>query len=436
MDVMTLPGGVRRLAREGTTFPNSFVSYPLCCPARATFLTGQYAHNNGVLENGPPSGGYAQLDHTRTLPVWLQEAGYHTAHIGKYLNGYGVVDPVEIPPGWTEWYGSVDPFTYGYFYYRVNENGQVVLYGGTDADYQTDVYTAKAEKFIRERAADSHPFFLWVAFVAPHIPHTPAPRHAGRFAELPLPRPPSFNEADISDKPAATQLPIMSEGTIADVEKTYRERMETLLAVDEAVERMIKTLEESGKADDTLVIFTSDNGYFHGEHRIPIEKRRVYEEAIRVPLILRGPGIPAGATIDPIAVNVDLAPTILDYAGAEDLATRIMDGRSLKIVMRNPATEWRRDFLSEIPVGIPGSNVLVKYSAVRARYEPCSSAPGGDYLYAEYDETADIELYNMTTDPYQLESLHGSAAPQDECVRNALRERLKTLRTCSGSNCW
>ena len=150
------------LATEGTTFENNFASFPLCCPSRSTFLTGQYAHNHTVMGNAAPTGGYEKLDHTNTLPVWLQRAGYRTVHIGKYLNGYGRRSATEIPSGWTEWYGSVDPSTYQFYNYTLNENGRTVRYGADPASYQADVYTRKAVDAVR-RLAPGGPFFLNVA---------------------------------------------------------------------------------------------------------------------------------------------------------------------------------------------------------------------------------------------------------------------------------
>ena len=201
------------LTDRGTTFDSSYVSFALCCPSRATFLTGQYAHNHRVLSNTPPFGGYGRLRGRNTLPVWLQQAGYQTVLVGKYLNGYGDRRPREIPPGWTEWYGAVNHSAYRYYGYVMNENGRLVKYGNGPMAYQTDVYGRKAAQVVRRLAPKKAPFFIWVTFLAPHIggPPTagrpaltslPAPRHRGRFASTALPTPPSFNELDVSDKPA------------------------------------------------------------------------------------------------------------------------------------------------------------------------------------------------------------------------------------------
>jgi N-acetylglucosamine-6-sulfatase len=417
---------VRRLLVErGTSFTNSFTVYPQCCPSRATFLTGQYAHNHGVLGNSPPAGGYIKLNHANTLPVWLASSGYYTAHIGKYLNGYGGRDPREIPPGWTEWRGSVDPSTYRYTGYTLNENRTLTTYAG----YQTDVYATKAAEIILRRAPLAQPFFLSVAFLAPHsgapadpddpgagiVTPSPAPRHRNAFAAEPLPRPPSFNEADVSDKPSGIRnRSLLPTTRISAIRENYQQELESLLAVDEAVARIVAALQASGELANTLVIFTSDNGFFHGEHRVAQGKNLPYEPAIRVPLALRGPGVPAGLRLGQRVANVDLAPTIVDAANATP--GRLLDGRSLLPLLASPATPLARDLLVERG---PGED---PYAALRTNR----------YLYVEYASGA-RELYDLATDPYQLRSRH--ADPAYASVRSNLAARLARMRTCRGANC-
>lgn len=364
--VRVMPNVRRLLVDRGTYFENSFVSFSLCCPSRATFLTGQYAHNHGVLSNQPPFGGYGALDGSSTLPVWLERAGYSTILLGKYLNGYGKRNPTEIPPGWTEWHGSVDPSTYNYFRYTLNENGTLVKYGADAASYKTDVYADKAVDIVRRRAAADRPFFLWVAFLAPHSggprsadrpPDTalPAPRHRGRFASEPLPRPPSFNEADVTDKPGGIRIrPRLDAGAVAVVRKRYQLRLESLLAVDDAVGRIVHELDRSGELDNTLIIFTSDNGFLQGEHRIPLGKVSVYEPSTRVPLIMRGPGIRPGIRLRQPVANIDLAPTIVEAAGAR--AGLRMDGESLWPILRDPGLFWDGTSCTRGPGTVPLSS--------------------------------------------------------------------------------
>jgi N-acetylglucosamine-6-sulfatase len=419
-----MPNVKTLLADQGVTFDNNFVSYSLCCPSRSTFLTGQYAHNHGVWGNIAPQGGYYKLDSTNTLPVWLQSAGYQTIHLGKYLNQYGTRNPREIPPGWGQWYGTPDPSTYNYRNYTINENGTLVSFGPDASDYKTDVEARLGVDLIARQAADPRPFFMWVAFLAPHSggprdsddptgqsTPSPAPRHKNRFANEPLPAPPSLNEADVSDKPAAIRnRPLMTAAKLRAVRENYQQRLESLLAVDEAVAQIVNQLTLTGKLDNTYIIFTSDNGFFHGEHRVPAGKVLLYEPSIRVPLIIRGPGIPAGQHRSQFVANIDLAPTIVQATGARP--GRVMDGRSLLPFARDRLLHSGRDLLLETPT----------YAAVRAP----------NWLYAEY-VTGERELYNLARDRYELNSLHLN--PSYDRIKANLAARLARLRQCVGAVC-
>jgi arylsulfatase A-like enzyme len=419
-----MPNVKTLLADRGVTFDNSFVSYSLCCPSRSTFLTGQYAHNHGVWGNTAPNGGYYKLDSTNTLPVWLQRAGYQTIHLGKYLNQYGTRNAREIPPGWGQWYGTPDPSTYRYLNYTINENGNLVTFGTAASDYKTDVESRMAVDLIARQAADPRPFFMWVAFLAPHsgaprdaddptglATPSPAPRHKNRFANEPLPTPPSLNEADVSDKPAAIRnRPLLAPARLNAVRQSYQQRLESLLAVDEAVAQIVNELARTGKLDNTYIIFTSDNGFFHGEHRVPAGKVLLYEPSIRVPLIIRGPGIPAGQHRSQFVANIDLAPTITKVTGAQP--GRVMDGRSLIPFAKDRLLQSGRDILLETPT----------YAAVRSP----------NWLYAEYT-TGERELYNLARDRDELNSLH--ADPRYDKIKANLAARLARLRLCKGSAC-
>ena len=245
----------RLLVRQGVRFDNSYASYPLCCPSRATFLTGQYAHNHGVLGNAPPLGGYIALDHSNTLPIWLQQAGYYTALVGKYLNGYGSPETQnDSPPGWSEWRATTRQ---PYLGFTMNENGRLTTYPANQQNYQTDVFTRKAVDVIRRRAPSDTPFFLWLTYLRTHsgaplddddAPATgvtagpsPAARHQNRFDEEPLPMPPSFDEADVSDKPLFIRnRRRLTTEQIEAIQESYQQRLESLLAVDEGVAQVVR----------------------------------------------------------------------------------------------------------------------------------------------------------------------------------------------------
>ncbi len=338
-----MPLTEQMIGGRGATFPTNLAVWPLCCPSRATLFTGQYPHNHGVLGNkGAPYGGFQRFNNKTAMPVWLSNAGYYTAHIGKYLNGYEE-SPIGVPPGWSEWHGSKD--TYKYYGYDLFEDNQWVEYGSEQEDpdapaqpntYSTDVYTDKAVQIIDQRAPSDQPFFLSVGYLASHgggpqnrpdgSPATcsksakPAVQDLGTLSSQPMPEPPNFNEKNVKDKPAAIrELSPLGSTSIERIQKRYWCRAESLLDLDRGVRTIINELRATGELDNTLVIFTSDNGFFGGEHRIPTGKNRVYEEAVRVPLMMRGPGIPRDETVKEMSANIDLAPTIADVAGATPL---------------------------------------------------------------------------------------------------------------------
>ena len=416
---------------RGVEFTRSFVNYALCCPSRATFLTGQYSHNHGVLSNVPPSGGFPRLDTSQWLPGWLQSFGYHTVHVGKFLNGYGNLSPpADVPPGWSEWYATVDPTTYRFWNYTVNENGKLVTYGADNDPgfYSTDFFSRRAADLVTKLAPSDQPFFLSVAFLAPHSgqPREPddpglatpavAPRHVNAYSTEPFPFGPAFNEADVSDKPQRVSTRrSLTPARIAAIQEAYRQRLESLLSVDEGVWLVLDALFRSGEIDNTLIVFTSDNGFFHGEHRIHTGKLLPYDEALRVPLLMRGPGIPAGARLHQLVTNADLAPTILDAADATP--GRVQDGRSLLELAEDPHLAWGRELLIE---GGDGSGLT--FAGVR-NYR---------YSYVEY-ATGERELYDLRDDPAQLVSRHFD--PNYSRIQAGLAQRLATLRTCTGASC-
>jgi N-acetylglucosamine-6-sulfatase len=428
----TMPQTNQLLGAQGTVFEQAISTFPLCCPSRSTALTGQYSHNHGVISNRGAFGGHQVLDHANTLPAWLQETGYRTMHVGRYLNGYEYADG--IPPGWSDWHGSPHSGAFNYVRWRVNENGALVQYpvASHPDEYLTDFHGRRARELIEAAAPGEQPFYLQVWFVAPHRaaprdaddPTTlgtpsPAPRHRDLFAATPMPRPPNFDEANMYDKPQeVADRPRLDPATVAGIEENWRQELESLQAVDDAVAGIVQTLERTGELANTLIVFTSDNGYMHGEHRAKAEKVLIYEPAVRVPLIMRGPGIPSGF-VDPRPVaNIDLVPTIVDATGAGP--RRVLDGRSLLDLVEDPTARWGRDLLLE---NGRGANSVAPFRGIRT----------DRFLYAQYLTTGEYELYDLEHDPYQLRSLDGRE--RYAAVQRDLAGRLRRLRHCVGETC-
>jgi arylsulfatase A-like enzyme len=433
----------RLLAQEGATFTNAFVPLSLCCPSRATILTGRYAHNLQVYNNNPPGGGFPvfrDLGHEEeTIGVALQQAGYRTALMGKYLNEYPEKDDLtHIPPGWDEWAVPAAGEPYTQSNYTLNVNGTLIPYGKEPADYLADVMTKRALDFVTQASEDDIPFFLFFSAYAPHKPAFPAPRHRGTFRNARAPRTPSFNEADVSDKPQKIRdLPPLTAEEIARLDRLYRLRLQSLQAVDEAIAGLVQRLEATGELDNTFIVFTSDNGFHLGQHRMGSSKYSPYEEDIRIPLIVRGPGVPAGVQVDAFVENLDIAPTLAQVGGATLPVPP--DGRSivplLKKPQKPPAT-WRRlVFLEQFTFVEPAE----EGGSVR---EP-TDAPGGQehvshfglrtptYKFVEY-ANGELEYYDLVRDPYELNNKAGTL--DAERLRQ-LRERVEALSACSGRGC-
>jgi arylsulfatase A-like enzyme len=391
---------------RGVAFPNAFVVNPICCPSRASILTGDYSHTTMVYRQSPPFGRYEWFDDASTLATWLDDAGYTTGLFGKYLDGYqhaaltGVV-----PPGWDRWAAFVHA---GYEGYTLTVDGEVRRFGSAPADYSTDVLAAEAVRFVD--GADG-PLFLVFSPAAPHAPATPAAGDEAAFADLRPARPPSYDEADVGDKPAWVRaLPRIGPAEAAAVDAFRTEQFRSLLAVDRAVGAILDALDRAGRLETTLVVFTSDNGIQHGEHRWT-RKEAPYEESIRVPLVLRWDAAgwtPGEAMDDVLALNIDLAPTIAAATGIEAPAT---DGRSLLDVLDGaPPPTLRDDFLIE---HLEGGNPIPTYCAVRST----------TWKYVRY-ATGEEELYDLRVDPYELENAAGrsSAGAALDRMRVRLRE--------------
>jgi arylsulfatase A-like enzyme len=429
-DLASMPHVRALIADHGVSFTNSFVSLSQCCPSRATFLTGQYAHNHGVLTTQPPFGGFPAFHDRQSLPVWLQKAGYRTALVGKYFNKYGKSDPTYVPPGWSDWHGLEGGSVYHYQGFQINDNGHVRSYPG---QYQSDVLESLDQTFVKRSVRARKPFFLWATFVAPHIgtpkgdPFSPPKIHeavplsifANPFLGIDMPRTPAFNEADVRDKPRdIRRRPLITPNQISVLQNVWARRQEALQSVDEDVVRLFRTLRATHTLRNTLVIFTSDNGYLIGEHRVLDGKVLPYEPSIRVPLLMRGPGIPHGAARNQLVFNGDLAPTIVAATGAH--AAWPTDGESLLPIARRDTHSDRAILLEGPPHGNKQS--VLEFTGIRTKH----------YAYVHYHD-GEAELYDLRRDPYELQNLAGR--PADERVQRHLAHRLDRLRWCSGPEC-
>ncbi|GGQ58861.1 sulfatase family protein [Couchioplanes azureus] len=427
---------LRDLQRRGTTFTEYTVSNSLCCPSRASLLTGKFPHGTGVYTNGGIDGGFV-LFHRRghersTFATDLRRAGYRTAFLGKYLNRYEPGNTLGgarayVPPGWTDWYAAGN--AYAQFDYVLNENGKLRRYGSAPGDYLTDVLGAKASAFIEDAAAARTPFLVEVSTFAPHSPYTPAPRDAGAFAGLRAPRGPAF-DALPADPPAwlADRAPLTAAQQ-AEIDDVFRRRAQSVRSIDRLLASLQDTLERSGVARDTVVVFTSDNGFHTGEYRLLPGKQTAFDTDVRVPLVVAGPGIAAGRRVAAPVQNVDLRPTFAGLAGA-DLPADV-HGRDLRPLLSGGTPAWRTAALVEHhgpdadPTDPdrprPGSGNPPSYAALRT----------ATFTYVEYVDGA-REFYNRRTDPHQLRNLYPRLA---ESRRADLHDALKKLTTCRGAGC-
>ena len=446
---------LRELAAEGTTFRNAFVTDPLCCPSRATILRGQYAHEHRIVGNWWPHGGSRKFHELgredSTMATWLQDAGYRTVLVGKYMNEY---HGTRVPVGWDEWYAiSGDHLST-----RLNENGHIIDYD-PERHHLDDALAEKAVGYVRRAADESSPFFMWLGTSAPHAPATPASRHEDAFPDARLPRSPSFDEADVSDKPEwVRDNPPLDPEQIAYAEDLYRKRLQSMLAVDDMIGRLVGTLRNSGELENTYFFFTSDNGWHAGEHRLTTGKWTAYEEDIHVPLIVRGPGVPKGRTLEHLVLNNDFAPTFAELGGAQ--SPEFVDGRSLVPLLGEdppPTDDWRQAFLEEAmaesavaPASVteeagprlltgdvqPSEDVgraspLQKSSVTEAGRPALKAVRTRDHLYVEYD-TGESELSDLSRDPYELDNVYEDA---DLDTLWRFEGWLASLQDCAGEDC-
>jgi N-acetylglucosamine-6-sulfatase len=407
-----MPTVQRELIGKGTTFENGILTLPVCCPSRATMLRGQYAHNHvigiGEGQNGALAFRRRGLENS-TVATWLDKAGYRTALVGKYLNGY---DRRYVPAGWDKWYANVSQDVWAEC---LNENGKKKCYGGKHPDA---VLADKAEGFVRSSRSSSQPLFLWLSLNAPHDPAPYMRQDRNMFSNRPLPKPPSFDEPDVSDKPAwVKRQPRISPKRERDLRKLYLDRLRSLQTADRAVGRLVDALDDTGRLENTYFVYFTDNGYHLGEHRVTAAKATPYLEAVRFPLVVRGPGVQQGETRQDIVLNTDIGPTFAALGGAE--TPQFVDGRSITPLLQGQQpTSWRNSGLIE---------------GRRSRKQDRPAYAGlitENRTYVEYGN-GQKELYDLETDQHQLENLAGKRPDEEP----ALAAQLQELRNCSGASC-
>lgn len=424
-DLSDMPQTASLIADRGATLSAFIAPTSVCCPARASLLTGQYTHNHGVIRTNGDRWGFAAVVREKmevsTLATWLDDAGYQTGLFGKYFNGYpdrAGLTVSYVPPGWDRWIAFAGELTGDAYYYdyTLSIDGRRVTKGSRDHHYSTDLLAKRSRAFMRSAVAADEPFFALITPFAPHGPAIAARRHAGMFRGRRAPRTPAFDEADVSDKPPYIRgLPRFSDADRMEIDQLYRSRLRSLQAVDDLVADVVADLDAAGVLDQTYIVVTSDQGYHLGEHRIPKGKLTPYEEASRTPLLIRGPNIPAGSVVSDLTAMIDLAPTTAAWAGVTPPA--FVDGRSLDALLRGDAPPaWRDALLLEAFGTSPGKT----YEGVRT----------AEMVYVVRNNGF-VELYDLVVDPWQLTNRAGAGDPREA----TLAARLARLRGCSGAAC-
>ena len=513
--IQSMPNTLSLIADRGMAFNRYYVSYPLCCPSRVSLLTGRYAHNHNVRGNVPPNAGYTGFSFrgamTHNLPVWLQRAGYRTIHVGKFLNGYGdepFDDGKTVPPGWNAWHTMLKADTNHYFYgYTLNNNGSIDgplgdpgswetrEYGvrddpgcpfapinGLPCHYATDTLTRIATEEMVQTSPEQ-PFYLQLDYTAPHgdfrrpAGPEPAPRNYDWFrgARLPHDRSEGFDEGNVTDKPRFIRDALHLSLNDKHAYRVYwQKQLDSLRSVDDGVKMVVDTLGGLGRLRNTYILFTSDNGFFFGEHRLIGGKFLAYEPATHLPFLIRGPGIRPESETGELASNIDIAPTILELAGAE--ADKSIDGRSLVPFLHDADLRTRRPLLFESFVqtadveansGVStapqstaatsstrqGGAAISRTGAGTARRSGGKARQGGEdtasasilappkdyegirlgpYKYIAWP-SGEKELYDINKDPNELNNI--AREPNYFPIRNFLHLELRRLEDCIGREC-
>ncbi|HKC29565.1 MAG TPA: sulfatase [Jatrophihabitans sp.] len=429
MNLLPYMPHVQALARTGVTFNNYFVVDSLCCPSRSAIFTGQYPHNNGVFRNTGADGGYHAYNRLgnepKTFAIPIRTAGYRTGFMGKYLNGYAPTD--RRAPGWSTWDGIGNG--YPEYNYTINENGKQVRYGDSPKDYLNNVLGAKASQFIQNARNAGKPFALEVGTFTPHKPWIPAPHDVGTFPTLQVPRGPAFDRLPNNAPRWLRGFPPLSASDIRANDQVFRLRVEAVQSVDRMIGQLQQVLAKTQELRNTYFVFSSDNGFHIGEYRLMPGKTTAFDTDIKVPLIVAGPGIPAGQTVNSIATSIDLSSTFTQMVGTKP--NDAVDGVSLLPLMRGakaPAN-WQQAVLIEHhgPVlNEKDPDVQQSRAGNPPSYEAVRTAT---FLYVEY-QTGDREYYDLVHDPNELNNLAGllPALRQQQ-----LHKLLAGLEACHGA---
>ncbi|KAM4676700.1 N-acetylglucosamine-6-sulfatase [Discoglossus pictus] len=443
------------LGDHGITFSNAYVGSALCCPSRSSILTGKYPHNhhvvNNTIEGNCSSKAWQKTQEPNTFPALLNSIGYQTFFAGKYLNQYGAEDAggiSHVPPGWSYWYALERNSKY--YNYTLSENGRARKHGENySLDYLTDVLANVSLDFLNYKS-NYEPFFMMIATPAPHSPWTAAPQYENKFLDVNAPRTSNFNVHGKDKHWLIRQAKTpMTNTSMQFLDNAFRKRWQTLLSVDDLVEKLLKELSARGELDNTYIFFTSDNGYHTGQFSLPIDKRQLYEFDIKVPLLVRGPGIAANQTSKALVANIDLGPTILNIAGYNVNDTQ-MDGMSFLNILKNNNVTWRSDILVEYqgegqnttdptcPALGPGVSQCFPDCVCEDAYNntyACVRTISATYdlQYCEFDDAeVFVEVYNLTADPNQLTNIAKSI---DQEILEKMNHRLMMLQSCCGASC-
>lgn len=431
-DLVEYMPNVQRMQREGTTFTNYFVTNSLCCPSRASILTGEFPHDHFVFSNTPPDGGFSAFrdyGETDTFATALQDAGYRTAMMGKYLNGYHPASGY-VPPGWSLW--NVPGSAYGGFNYVMSENGRRARFGLSPRAYVTDVLSRRGRQFMTRIAKVEKPFLLEIASFAPHHPYTPAPRDVNAFPGLTAPRTPAFDQPTEGAPSWLIDRPPLTPEQVAGIDADFRKRAQSVQALDDLVGAVRRQLRIRGLADNTYVVFSSDNGFHMGEHRLTPGKMTAFDTDIHVPLVVVGPGVAPGGTVDELTANIDLAPTFMRLAGVEP--SRNVDGHGLVGLLHGDVPEdWRDAVLIEHHHPEPSFDDP-DAQARQAGNPPSYTAIRTDFgTYIEY-RNGEREYYDLRSDPDQLRNVYDLLSFEEQV---SLEDTLSALRSCHRADtCW